>query len=105
MIPRQGGGTLLIQKYAKRFTFNFHLQIGVNPSGVAPGMGHHSPGAVPGLLDGDTSGIRNRKITSVLRVSLPIATMPDDDDAIRSTTPEGWPSAIPPGVIRVAQVH
>ena len=60
--------------YAKRFTFNFHLQIGVNPSRVAPGMGHYSPGAVPGLLDGDTFGVSNRKITSVLRVSLPIAT-------------------------------
>jgi hypothetical protein len=82
-------------KYAKRFTFNFHLQIGVNPSRVAPGMGHHSPGAVPGLLDGDTSGVRNRKITSVLRVSLPIATMPDDDDAIMSTSLEGWPSSSP----------
>ena len=95
MIPRQGGGTLLIQKYAKRFTVSFHLQIGVNPSRVAPGMGLYSPGAVPGLLDGDTSGIRNRKITSVLRVSLPIATMPDDDDAIMSTSLEGWPSSSP----------
>ncbi len=74
MIPRQGGGTLLIQKYAKRFTVSFHLQIGVNPSRVAPGMGLYSPGAVPGLLDDDTSGVSNRKITSVLRVSLPITT-------------------------------
>ena len=63
MIPRQGGGTLLIQKYAKRFTVSFHLQIGVNPSRVAPGMGLYSPGAVPGLLDDDTSGVRNDNTT------------------------------------------
>ncbi|MBK7479018.1 MAG: hypothetical protein IPI69_04275 [Bacteroidales bacterium] len=80
-------------KYAKRFTFNFHLQI-ESTLQFCTWYKHHSPGGTQGI-DGDTSGVRNRKITSVLRVSLPIATMPDDDDAIMSTSLEGWPSSSP----------
>ncbi len=37
-------------------------QLEVNPSGVVPVVGRHHPGATPGLLGVDTSGVRNKNI-------------------------------------------
>ena len=37
-------------------------QLEVNPSGVVSVVGRCIPGALPGLLDDDTSGVRNKNI-------------------------------------------
>ncbi len=65
-------------------TFNFQLSTWnltleprtecceVNPSGVVPVVGRYFPGAIPGLLDDDTSGVSNPDTTpgfSVVPVS------------------------------------
>jgi hypothetical protein len=93
-------------------------QFEVNPSGVVFVVGCHFPGMLPGLLEDDTSGVRNPNAIPVflqprysqvtimairqpaLRVVLPVTrVMPDDDNANKTTSPEGWPSNSP-GFVR-----
>jgi hypothetical protein len=42
----------------------------VNPSGVVPAVERHFPGAIPGLLEDDTSGVSNPDITPGFPVAL-----------------------------------
>jgi hypothetical protein len=67
-------------------------QLEVNPSGVVPVVGRHLPGAIPGLLDDDTSGVSNPDITTGFPVT-PVLPGNDNGNKTNPTIRDAFPIA------------